>query len=323
MTKTTTFKGYPLIDFMQDDIVGADEIFSKPSLMKAVFAFAKTYQPDITSTKPQTTGRHDNIREPAATLPDSLIADSGSRDKPSFEDNIKRFLDGLYLGKFESSVLQPVASRPPLKYFFEIGFNTDKTTGFVVENPLDTLITFEPRKPIYPYENYKKPSAVVMPTMVVGSLTEDRDCDEKRPRSIGRAAVMDFSKGYYKAQNPRQLKNVCDLNFRVTVDHRNDLQEINIYGDSLKVHLSKGLVEPVFRHANGKWERNGERLSFDIGKRVLTLRKNRLPTWGGVIELGGIPVVVTSSNIVARLNKINIGGTPQKPLIVFDDVEIV
>jgi hypothetical protein len=91
----------------------------------------------------------------------------------------------------------------------------------------------------------------------------------------------------------------------------------------MKVHLSKGLVQPVERSAANKWISTRKRLALAMGNRMITLRRNRLPTWGGPIDLGGTTVNITATNVVGRLHRIDLGGTVEKPLIVFDDVEIL
>ncbi|MGA7303406.1 MAG: hypothetical protein WBW88_00970, partial [Rhodothermales bacterium] len=218
--------------------------------------------------------------------------------------------------------------RPPQAYIYDIGFNTDKRTGFIVANPFDTLITFGPRGRHVPY-GVVDPGAFRMPNLSnikVTAVPPVRPRDSVRPNVLhNNAFVTTFGTvggSPDSTTNPPKASIICDLNIRIIHNHRQELQQLSLYGDTLKVHLSRGLVQPVVRNAD-RWVKTGHRLGIDVGTRVITLRRNRLPTWGGPIDLGGAIVGITSSNVFGRLHRIDIGGTPAKPLIVFEDVEIL
>ena len=343
------FKGFPLEDFLHPNALDVDNIFSHPSLVEALKSHVEEFDRsgysdesavneidvrtpcitdvvNVTDKNMHRSGRANISREnPSNAVKDKLFVDPDNI-RPPFGDMLKDFLKGLYLGKFESSVVQPVATRSPLLYIFEIGFNTDKTTGFIVKSPLDTLITFGPRDPRYPYNDSDK-ALVRIPSApkfeVASSVASAAMGHDVISKLTGSAFKLTFGGSSKAVSDPRKISNVCDLNFRITVNDKNQLQQLSMFGDTVKVHLSTGLVLPVERTKAGKWAKTGRRLRFSVGERIITFKRNHLPTWGGVIDLGGIPVSISSSNVIGRLSKINLGGTPEKPLIVFDDVEIL
>jgi hypothetical protein len=341
------FKGFPLLDFLHPKALDVDNIFSHPVLIDVLKAHVEEFTRGVSSESstggigvntPNVAGavntHHTNStssgpantagRKPSNVNNDNVFVEENVQ--PSFEDLLKDFLKGVYLGKFESSVYQPVASRPPLKYVYDLGFNTDKTVGFVVKSPHDTLITFAPRDPRYPYNDSGNTPVRIPSVPVVNIAAATVLASEGSSRisnKLGSSLSLSFEGSNVAVKVPRKLSNVCDLNFRITVNNKNQLQELNMFGDTLKVHLSKSLVQPVERTNSGKWVKTGRRLGFEVGERIITFKRNQVPTWGGVMKLDGIPVSISISNMMGKLNKINFGGTPEKPLIVFDDVEIL
>ena len=308
------FKGYPLLDFVHPDGFSLDNLLRSTTLRSELERHIKGVS---------VRGGRASVAHPFA---DTVATDEHTSQ--SFEDQLKNFLNGLYLACFESHVVQPDARRPPQNYVYDVGFNTDKSTGFIVANPFDTMITFGPRGRQVPY-SVVDPGVVRMPKLPairVGPVGVPNPTGSLRPRGTFNNALVTTVGAVNERpgaeDNPPRASITCDLNIRVIQGQRQELQALSFYGDSLKIHLSKGLVQPVVRTASG-WLATGSRLGFGVGTRVITLRRNRLPTWGGPIDLGGATVLITSSNLVGRLHRVDIGGTPERPLIVFQDVEIL
>lgn len=335
------FMGFPLKDFLHPDAFDIENILGGSFFLDVIKNHIKrsdpiTYSKIYTATSKSTSdcGYHTPNDKPDKNTLNGIPGKNTfgvhpDKDKPPFEESFDDFLDGLYLGHFRSNEVRPVATKPPQLYIYDIGFNTDKLTGFIVKNPFDTLISFAPRDPKYPYGRADELLARVpeMFNLKIKSPTDNPKCDEDKHQGAGAFAIplnnlqqtlsVSTGNGIVKASI------VCDLNFRVTVNNRNQLQSVNMYGDTLKIHLSKGLVQPVEKSASGKWVKTGKRFSFNVGDRIITLKKNRLPSWGGKINLDGRAVLITSSSVIGKLNEVNLGGTTQKPLIIFDKVEII
>ena len=327
------FKGFPLIDFLHPNALKAEGILSHPVLINALtnhirgFAAGSTIGATVGGSSPESSPIRVNGPGDIAIGGRDRVVDA-SQPKPTFEEMFTGFLEGLYLGNFTSHVVQPSPKRPPLQYIYEIGVNTDKDTGFIVNNPFDTLVTFGPRDPKYPYgENEHIPARIAkLPSLRFASKVSEDKCDEKIKNRYGNikdhTTISDPVKAVRTDWEKRNAR-VCDLNLRVIVNGRNQLQSLSIYGDTLKLHLSKGLLQTAERTDAGKWVKTGKRLTVPLGNRIISLKKNRLPNWGGAIDLQGAAVSITSSGLMGRLNKVNIGGTLEKPLLVFDKVEIL
>lgn len=320
------FKGYPLRDFVHPQGFSLDHILRTTSLKAEIERHIKGFAVDGNAA--DSCGKTPPRRPPVSRPPVGPRAP----DRPTgqtFQEQLEQFLDGLYLGCFESGVVQKDPRRPPQNYVYDIGFNTDKLTGFIVANPYDTLLTFGPRGRQVPY-TVADPGVVRMPkfpNIKVADVPIPQPSGSRDPRRIqANALVTHFGMrgaGSEADPSPPRASIVCDLNLRIMVNHRRELQLLSIYGDTLKVHLSRGLVEPVVPSSTSKWAKTGRRLQLDVGSRVLTFRRNRLPTWGGPIDLGGATVSITSSNLFGRLQQVDIGGTQAKPLILFEGVEIL
>ncbi len=333
--KSGGFKGFPLIDFLHPNTLKMEGVFTHPILQNAlanhIKAFTTRVSPNtakdvgsVASTTVDTTGI-DRAGNPIGV--NDLMANPATSN-PSFEEKLTDFLEGLYLGNFTSHAVRPVLRRPPIQYIYEIGLNTDKDTGFIVKNPFDTLITFGPRDAKYPYgENTAIPERIAkLPFMSYATGVSDNDCVKETPRDFNIAAeITTVSRPNKALKDDKPVKSavVCDLNLRIILDSKGRLQSLSIYGDTLKLHLSKGLVQTVKKTDAGAWVKTGKRMGISVGNRIITLKKNRLPNWGGAIDLEGAAVSITSSGLIGRLNKVNIGGTLDKPLIIFDKVEIL
>lgn len=327
------FKGFPLIDFLHPNTLKAEGIFSHPILQDAIVNHIKGFRTKSTSYNQEESSGSTATGITGIGIVGTPVGASGvvadtTVPKPSFEEKLTDFLEGLYLGNFTSNVIQPDLRRPPVQYIYEIGLNTDKNTGFIARNPYDTLITFGPRDPKYPYgPNAAIPERIAkLPLVRYATRVTDEDCTKKYFKKFNKeTATTTVSRPTKAFKDDKVIKPavVCDLNLRIIVDANNHLQSLIMYGDTLKIHLSKGLLQTVRKINAEAWAKTGKRLVLDMGNRIITLKKNRLPNWGGAIDLEGTPVSITSSGLLARLNKVNIGGTLEKPLIVFDKVEII
>lgn len=321
----STFKGYPLLDFVQAGGFNLDKVLRssalKTELERHIRAFGTGEGTNDCGTPHSRRGNR-----PAVVNPYVGAMATDGRTAQSFEQRLEKFFSGLYLGCFQSRAIQAGGRRPPQRYIYDIGFNTDKPTGFIVANPFDTLLTFAPRGRHVPYGVFdptivKTPSAL---NVKVSSPTPTGKASSKRANirnpdfnpAFGTAAVTGAGADEGRAAI------LCDLNIRVVTNHNQELEQLSFYGDTLQVHLSKGLVAPVERSAT-QWIETGKRLAIPMGNRMITLRRNRLPTWGGPLDLGGALVTITASNVIARLHRVNFGGTVEKPRIVFDGVEIL
>ena len=335
-SKNSVFKGFPLIDFLHPNALKMDSVFTHPILQNAIVNHIKGFNAHIpkpsergeTTTDGNTTIGSTSIGSVNTPVAGNDTMANPTTPKPSFEEALNGFLEGLYLGNFTSYKVQPVLTKPPSQYIYEIGLNTDKKTGFIIKNPFDTLVTFGPRDSKYPYgSNEAIPDRISrLPLVSYAKNISDNACSEASFKRFSKGTKpISYSGSTKAAKNDKTKKSaiVCDLNLRVIVDSKNQLQSLSMYGDTLKLHLSKGLVQTVTRTDAGRWIKTGKRLDLDMGKRIITLKKNRLPNWGGSIDLGDVPVSITSSGLVGRLNKVNIGGTLDKPLIIFDKVEIL
>lgn len=322
---SSAFKGYPLLDFVDSRGFTLDGIFRNASLRAELERHLRGFSSG--DDEVQGCGM-----PPPRTKPEKPVKPSkwdlsvDGKTARSFEERLKSFLDGLYLGCFKSSVVQPEPRRPPHRYIYDIGFNTDKLTGFLVANPFDTLVTFGPRGRHAGFGAFD-PAVLDLPRAPAIRVTPSapqRPPGNKKGDFVNPAFVTTFETAEVGGRgDPPKASIICDLNIRVVVNHLQQLQELSFYGDTMKVHLSKGLVQPVQRSERDEWVKTGKRLALDMGKRMITLRRGRLPTWGGPLDLGGALVTITASALVARLHRVNIGGTVEKPLMLFDQVEIL
>lgn len=321
------FKGYPLLDFVNPDGFSLDHILRSTSLkvelerhIKA-FAVSGHQWGDCGSSQPARGVR------PAVANPYIGAMATDGRTTQSFKEQLEKFLEGLYLGCFQSSAIQLDSRRPPQSYIYDIGFNTDKPTGFIVANPFDTLVTFGPRGRHSPYGVFN-PAGLEVPA--ASNIKVRRVIPKRKGAGVkGATHNPDFAGMFGTAVldgrggDEGRSSILCDLNIRIITNHSQQLQQLCLYGDTLKVHLSKGLVQPVERSETNQWVKTGKRLAIPMGNRMITLRRNRLPTWGGPFDLGGATVTITGSGVVGRLHRVDLGGTVEKPLIVFDGVEIL
>ena len=332
--KNHDFKGFPLIDFLDPNAFNVENILGNFFFENAIKAHIRGSDSEAHS-KIYHTATSKNKGDCSCNehkIPDKKSVGGKGRpdkDKPLFEDSLKDFFKGLYLGYFKSTEIKAVSTKPPQLYIYDIGFNTDKVTGFIVKNPFDTLISFSPRDPKYPYGRADEILDRVpkMYNIKATPLIPTPKCDEGKPKMTGvvKGLLTNLQQTLSVSNEDTYTKAsiVCDLNFRVTVNNKNKLKSISMYGDTLKIHLSKGLVQAMEKSDDGKWVKTGKRFSFDVGERIITLQKNRLPSWGGKINLEGKVVSITSSNLIGKLNEINLGGTIEKPLIIFNNVEII
>ncbi|SRR6266496_221822 len=334
-TPSQAFKGFPLLDFLDPNAFGLDHILQSTALRTEIERHIKSFAvgKNVVAGKskcgcekhepPPTPRRSD----PAVASPYVNPVATADDSSQSLQQGLEKFLDGVYLGCFESSVVQPDAQRPPQSYIYDIGFNTDKTTGFIVANPFDTLVTFGPRGRHSQYGAFDPVGAIMrrVPNIKVRRAAP-------QPRGPGRAdgalnpdlvTTFETPAGDDRGDDGPRASIICDLNIRIVRNQRQELEQLSFYGDTMKVHLSKGLVQPVERSATNGWVKTGKRLALAMGNRMLTLRRNRLPTWGGPIDLGGVTVTITASSVFGRLHRVDLGGTVEKPLIVFDSVEIL
>jgi hypothetical protein len=322
----TAFKGYPLLDFVHPDGFSLDHILGSTSLRteleRHIRAFAVSEsEPSCGNSQPRRRGRPE-VANPYV----GLVATDGGTSQ-SFKEQLVKFLDGLYLGCFQSSAIQKDPRRPAQRYIYDIGFNTDKPTGFIVANPFDTLVTFGPRGRHSPY-GVLNPAILGLPaasTIKVERVVPKRKGAGAKGTTHNPDLVGTFGTAVVGGLGGDEGRSsiLCDLNIRIVTNHNQQLQQLSLYGDTLKVHLSKGLVQPVERSATNKWVGTGKRLAIPMGNRMITLRRDRLPTWGGPLDLGGATVTITGSGVVGRLHRVDLGGTVEKPLIIFDDVEIL
>lgn len=319
------FKGYPLLDFVHPDGFSLDHILHSTSLRAELERHIMTFkvsdgEPSCGDSQPRRGGRH------AVANPYIGAVATDGRSSQDFKEQLVKFLDGLYLGCFQSSAIQIDPRRPPQSYIYDIGFNTDKPTGFIVANPFDTLVTFGPRGRHSPYGVFN-PAVLRVPaasTIKVERVAPKRKGAGAKGATHNPDFVGTFGTAVVNGRGDEGRSSIlCDLNIRIVTNHSQQLQQLSLYGDTLKVHLSKGLVQPVERSAANKWVETGKRLAIPMGNRMITLRRNRLPTWGGPFDLGGATVTITGSGVIGRLHRINLGGTVEKPLIVFDDVEVL
>jgi hypothetical protein len=328
------FKGFPLLDFLDPQAFNLDHILRTTALRTeierhikgvAVASDRRNGKCGCDEKKPASSAR---AFDSGAANPYAGAVATADDTAQSFEQQLEDFLDGLYLGCFESSVVQPDPQRPPQRYVYDIGFNTDKPTGFIVANPMDTLVTFGPRGPQASY-TVMDPGVVRRPKMrniKVRPIVSRPEGSTKPTGTHNTDFVTTFGAtvgGRDRPGDEPRASIICDLNIRIVVNQRQELQQLSFYGDTMKVHLSKGLLEPVLRSVANEWVKTGKRLELGMGDRMITMRRNRLPTWGGPVDLGGATVSITSSNLFGALHKVDLGGTVEKPLIVFDGVEIL
>lgn len=321
-------KGIPLCDFLDPNGFDLERVLRTSALKVEIERHVKAFgvRPSGADRDNAAHGRMSG-RSFDANVDLDLEATDGHAT-PSLEDQLKAFLDGLYLGCLDSQVIQLKPGSPPQSYIYDIGFNTDKLTGFVISNPEDTLITFGPRGRHGSY-GPGDPSGFRLPRVPSIKVQEVTPEPKKSKKGIGRLNP-DFIGTFGTASgvdrggggNPR-ASIICDLNIRVVTNAAQQLQQVSIYGDTMRVHLSKRLVKPVERSAANEWVPTGKRLALEMGNRMITLRRGRLPTWGGPMDLGGSTVLISRSGLAARLHGIDLGGTVQRPLIVFSGVEIV
>jgi hypothetical protein len=325
------FKGFPLLDFVDPNGFSLDHILRSTSLRTEIERHIKSFAIGKSKSKCGCE-KHEASRvprgfDPSIANPYVNAVATADDTSQSLQQQLEKFLDGLYLGCFESSVVQPDAQRPPQSYICDIGFNTDKPTGFIVANPFDTLVTFGPRGRHSPYGaldlgGLRMPR---VPNIKVKRVVPERKGTGKTSGTLNPDFVTTFGTavGDDRGDDGPRASIICDLNIRIVRNQRQELQQLSFYGDTMKVHLSKGLVQPVERSVANEWVKTGKRLALAMGNRMITLRRNRLPTWGGPVDLGGATVSITASNVVGRLHRIDLGGTVEKPLIVFDGVEIL
>jgi hypothetical protein len=331
------FKGFPLEDFLNQNAFDIENILGNPLLQDAIKNHMKAYRKNTFSGYASTRDESSDTGEVRGSgltdIPSAgnePVAANPDQPTQSFEDRLSDFFRGLYLGNFKSDVIQADKRRPPQMYIYDIGFNTDEKKGFILRNPFDTLITFGPRNPRHPYGDIKEGMTRLpgIPKFTAVDVNPDKDCEDTKTSAIKLGGVINktytiAAKGDKADKGMAKPSMVCDINFRIIVDAKNRMQLLSMCGDTLKIHLSRGLIQPIQKLNSGKWVKTGARLGFDVGDRIITVRKNRIPTWGGAIDLQGAPVSITSSNQIAKLHKVNLGGTTEKPLIVFDDVEII
>jgi hypothetical protein len=312
------FKGYSLSGFLDPKALTIDNVAASPNLLNAVMSHVMAFK---TGANASGTNVRRDLRAGVADLPGrDLVADPGKNGN-TFEGSLKDFLKGIYLGNFTSSALNAHPTRGAQQYVYDIGFNTDRRVGFIVDNPFDTLITFEP-------DERKRPGKVsdLVSSRVPPLVSFNVETNEKSIRSkdghISRIRETRITKAD-RPKGPQKPQNTCDLNLRIIVNNGNRLHSFSLFGNQVKIGLSKSLVQPVYKVNNGKYVKTGRRFLFPLGDRVITFRRNILPTWGGPIAVEGSLVSIRGSELIGRLKRINLGGTVEKPLIVFDDVELI
>ena len=123
-------------------------------------------------------------------------------------------------------------------------------------------------------------------------------------------------------------KLLCDFNIRITLNESNALEIIQIFGASVKIYFSKKLVKPLTQTDDGgKYTPTGERQRVDLKQAKITLARRKTPhlSMPLVFEDNVVQIAnhVQGHGIVAKLKKVTLGGTFQKPKIIFDEVELL
>src|SRR4051794_28542731 len=114
------FKGFPLLDFVNPWGFSLDHVLRTTSLKAALEQHIKGFS---ASGGAKDTGSGSGRRElrDSVAHPDLDVFGVDGHTQ-SFEQQLKDFLDGLYLGCFSSSVVQIEPQRPPQAYIYDIGF---------------------------------------------------------------------------------------------------------------------------------------------------------------------------------------------------------
>jgi hypothetical protein len=252
--------------------------------------------------------------------------------------DLKTALEGVYLARFESSVLPGKTSM----YIYEVGFNSARTVGVILRNPFDTILAFGAPKP--------KP-----PVGGGGGLPDPR-LPERKPGAPGVGAAgaigtKGTGAGARYAMKARKGKTTggkfvrapgvkgaeirppttpmpwpkpvaCDLNLRFVVDGKNTLQSLHIFGTSVRFFFSTGLVQPV-RKSGGKYLPKDIRQKVALGNATVMLMRGRRPRLSKELTFEDNLVQIGGQNLIAKLNKVTLGGTFAKPKLVFKDTEIL
>ena len=145
------FKGYSLSGFLDPKALTIDHVAANPNLLNAVMSHVMAFHSGANATG--TNVRRD-LRAGVADLSGRELVAYPGKTGNTFEGSLKDFLEGIYLGNFTSSALNAHPTRGAQQYIYDIGFNTDRRVGFIVDNPFDTLITFEPAERKRPARMY-------------------------------------------------------------------------------------------------------------------------------------------------------------------------
>ena len=263
--------------------------------------------------------------------------------------DLKSALEGVYLAKFESSV---TPGEPPI-YVYEIGLNSERTVGAVLSNPFDTVLVFgAPKKkppgggggsPPDPHLPVPKPGTPGVGT--IGTRGYVMKSSKAKP-TTGKATVGKPTGGkpaggklvggrptvphVVAAPDPRfpipvlrPVSAPCDLSLRFVVNFQNVLQSVHIFGTSVRFYFSTGLVQPVRKASGGKYVEKEGRLKVALGDATILLRRGHRPHLSKVLTFDDNLVRIGGQGLIAKLHKVTLGGTFEKPKMVFKETEIV
>lgn len=300
---------FPLVDFLADD-----------GIRRLAALLTSATAPRGRSVA---TGAMPGVRDPAVVTPGRI--DGGLRRKREHEiaAHLERLFEGVTLCRFDGRVVQGRRRY----YSYEVGLSSARRVGFVLPNPFDTLITFggdrplsfrpPARGPIAPLDRHFPTHAPVVPTVrarktAAAGRRESKQAGSKpadKRRKPGRPAAA-------------PAPPTCDFNARFVIGEMNRLEILHIYGPTIRIYFSKGLVCPVRVDSNGRYVPTGERQGVALQDRVITIARGQTPRVSAPLVFDENLVRVGGQNLVARLRQVTLGGTAAKPKLVFDQVEL-
>ena len=326
------FRGYPLADF-----------FNPAAIDEMVKAMGKDFPGDRTTGKKRglrAKASREYLRAEAPFFDPDLLGGGeeleygagvdvegpvhspvkGKPEKPAPADpdkvsaDLQQLFRGIYLCKFKSSVTREGGNF----YHYEIGLNADRRVGLLLKNPLDTIIAFG-----------KQEAGIDLSVTHQSGL--DFDLALRNLVIAGRKAKLGKARPDKKKPNkvfpgkkpPEKSETPCGLNLRFSLNRKGILQALQIYGPEVEILFSKGLVRPVRRETGGVYRPTGKRLKATLKDSVIMVSRGMAPRLSTPLTLDNNLVQISGQNLLAKLKQVDLGGSFEKPKLIFSDVDLV
>jgi hypothetical protein len=217
----------------------------------------------------------------------------------------------------------------------QIGLSSTHRIGVMLSKPVDTILSFggSPADSAWPageppvVHPHPVDAAGGSPTRTtrieVDTVPQEGATANDPAAEPSDSATPPVSRPTKPTKTPRLIPGAeCDILIHSERDAKGTLRLLRISGTTVRFHLSRRLVLPV-THAAGQWAVGPNRVAVQLGTASIQLRRGFAPRVSTPLDCHSVTVEIARRGMLAQLGTVTLGGTSERPQIIFDDIRLV